>query len=127
MTPEIEKLHRLLNDAKCSLLLNNARKRVVHTISNEEAYYLEPEVLEQIVKNQMIQKLASEFVNSTYNKITKEDSVIGYKYSLDVIVIPREDLKMVVNYLIQNMELEDLLRIREYGKENNSGNSIIES
>ena len=116
MNPEIEKLHRLMTDAKCSILLDKARKRVEHTISNEEANYLEPEVLEQFVKNQMIQKLASEFVNSTYNQITKEDSVIGKKYSLDVIVIPREDLKMVINYLIQNMELENLLKIREYGK-----------
>ena len=117
MSPEFEKLHRLMTDAKCSLLLDKSRKRVTHIVSNEESHYLEPEVLEKIVKNQIIQKLSSEFINSTYNQITKEEYFIGKKYSLDVVVIPTSDLKMVVEYLVQNMALEDLLKIRSYGKE----------
>lgn len=116
MTPEIEKLHRLMTDAKCSLLLNNARKRIKHTISNDDYHNLDSNAIERIVKNEMVKKLSDEFVSEVYNKIEKQDTLIGKSYELDVVVIPSSDLKMVVDYLVQNMVLEDLLRIREYGK-----------
>ena len=116
MSPEFEKLHRLLGDAKCSLLLNNARKRIKHTISNDEYHDLKSDEIEYIVKHQMIQKLSSSVVSEVYNKIEKRDLITSKSYELDVVVIPSSDLKMVVDYLVQNMALEDLLRIREYGK-----------
>lgn len=116
MTPEIEKLHRLLNDAKCSLLLNNARKRIKHTISNEEYHNLDSNTIEKIVKNEMVIKLSDKVVSDVYNKIEKQDLITSKSYELDVVVIPSSDLKSVVDYLVQNIALEDLLRIREYGK-----------
>lgn len=116
MKPEFEKLHRLMTDAKCSLLLNNARKRIKHTISNDDYHNLDSNTIERIVKNEMVKKLSDEFVSEVYNKIEKQDTLIGKSYELDVVVIPSSDLKMVVDYLVQNMVLEDLLRIREYGK-----------
>lgn len=116
MKPEFEKLHRLMTDAKCSLLLNNARKRIKHTISNDDYHNLDSNTIERIVKNEMVKKLSDEFVSEVYNKIEKQDTLIGKSYELDVVVIPSSDLKMVVDYLVQNMALEDLLRIREYGK-----------
>lgn len=116
MNPEFEKLHRLLGDAKCSLLLDKSRKRIKHTISKDtvDMYKLD---VDNIVKNEIVQKLSREVVNDVYNKIKKEDESIGNSYELDVVVIPTSDLKMVVNYLVQNMALEDLLKIRSYGKE----------
>jgi hypothetical protein len=116
MRPEFEKLHRLMTDAKCSLLLNNARKRIKHTISNDDYHNLDSNTIERFVKNEMVKKLSDEFVSNVYNKIEKEDTLIGKSYELDVVVIPSSDLKMIVDYLVQNMALEDLLRIREYGK-----------
>ena len=117
MTPEFEKLHRLMTDAKCSLILNNARKRIKHTISNDEYHSMKLDNIDVIIKNQMIKNLSSSVVNEVYNKIKKEDLIVSKSYELDVVVIPTEDLKSVVDYLIQNMPLEDILRIREYGKE----------
>lgn len=117
MTPEFEKLHRLMTDVKCSLMLNNARKRIKHTISNDEYHSMKLDNIDVIIKNQMIKNLSSSVVNEVYNKIKKEDLIVSKSYELDVVVIPTEDLKSVVDYLIQNMPLEDILRIREYGKE----------
>jgi asparagine synthetase A len=117
MTPEFEKLHRLMTDAKCSLMLNNARKRIKHTISNDEYHSMKLDNIDVIIKNQMIKNLSSSVVNEVYNKIKKEDLIVSKSYELDVVVIPTEDLKSVVDYLIQNMPLEDILKIREYGKE----------
>lgn len=117
MSPEFEKLHRLLGDAKCSLLLNNARKRIKHTISNDEYHDLKSNEIEFIVKNQMIQKLSSSVVDGIYNKIEKQDLITSKSYELDVVVIPTSDLKSVVDYLVQNMSIEDIFKIREYGKE----------
>ena len=117
MKTEFEKLHRLMSDAKCSLLLNNARKRVKHKISNEEYHSLDSNTIEKIVKSEIVRKLSDGVVNDVYNKIEKVDSVTSKSYVLDVVVIPTSDLKMAVEYLVQNMELENLLRIRSYGKE----------
>ena len=122
MTPEFEKLHRLLTDAKCSLILNKSRKRIKHTVSNDEYHGLNSNEIEYIVKNEIIQKLSSSIVSEVYNKIKKEDLIVSKSYELDVVVIPTEDLKSVVDYLIQNMPLEDILKIREYGKEDKSFN-----
>jgi len=117
MSPEFEKLHRLLTDTKCSLLLEKSRKRIKHSLSNEEFHSLDPNTIEKIVKNEIVRKLSDGVVNDVYNKIEKVDSVTSKSYVLDVVVIPTSDLKMVVEYLVQNMELENLLRIRSYGKE----------
>lgn len=117
MTPEFEKLHRLMTDAKCSLILNNARKRIKHTISNDEYHSIKSDKIDDVIKNQMIKNLSSSVVSEVYNKIKKEDLIVSKSYELDVVVIPTEDLKSIINYLIQNMPLEDILRIREYGKE----------
>ena len=122
MTPEFEKLHRLLTDAKCSLILNNSRKRIKHTISNDEYHSIKFDKIDDVIKNQMIKKLSSSVVSEVYNKIKKEDLIVSKSYELDVVVIPTEDLKSVVDYLIQNMPLEDILKIREYGKEDKSFN-----
>ena len=125
MKPEFEKLHRLMSDAKCSLLLNNARKRVKHTISNEESHNLDSNTIEKIVKSEIVRKLSDGVVNDVYNKIEKQDLITSKSYELDVVVIPTSDLKMVVDYLVQNMALEDLLRIREYGKSDDNFKSDI--
>ena len=117
MNPEFEKLHRLLSDAKCSLLLDKSRKRIKHSLSNEEFHSLDSNTIEKIVKSEMVRKLSDGVVNDVYNKIEKQDLITSKSYELDVVVIPTSDLKLVVNYLVQNMALEDLLRIREYGKE----------
>ncbi len=117
MTPEFEKLHRLMTDAKCSLILNNARKRIKHTISNDEYHSIKSDKIDDVIKNQMIKNLSSSVVSEVYNKIKKEDLIVSKSYELDVVVIPTEDLKSIINYLVQNMPLEDILRIREYGKE----------
>jgi len=117
MSPEFEKLHRLLTDTKCSLLLEKSRKRIKHSLSNEEFHSLDPNTIEKIVKNEIVRKLSDGVVNDVYNKIEKVDSVTSKSYVLDVVVIPTSDLKMAVEYLVQNMELENLLRIRSYGKE----------
>jgi hypothetical protein len=106
-----------MTDAKCSLILNNARKRIKHTISNDEYHSIKFDKIDDIIKNQMIKKLSSSVVSEVYNKIKKEDLIVSKSYELDVVVIPTEDLKSVVDYLIQNMPLEDILKIREYGKE----------
>jgi len=116
MNTEFEKLHRLMTDAKCSLLLNKARKRVKHIVS-EEHKRLSGVNVERLVKHQMIQRLSTDLVENVYNKIEIKQTHLGDEYELDLIVIPTEDLKLVVNYLVQNMPLEDLLRVREYGKE----------
>jgi hypothetical protein len=116
MNTEFEKLHRLMTDAKCSLLLNKARKRVKHIVS-EEHKRLSSVNVERLVKHQMIQRLSTDLVENVYNKIEIKQTHLGDEYELDLIVIPTEDLKLVVNYLVQNMPLEDLLRVREYGKE----------
>ncbi len=118
MSPEFEKLHRLMTDAKCSLLLNNARKRVKHIVS-EDHKRLSGVNVERLVKHQMIQKLTTGVVENIYNKIEMTNTHLGDEYELDIVVIPTSDLKSVVNYLVQNMALEDLLRIREYGKDDN--------
>lgn len=117
MTPEFKKLHRLMKDAKCSLLLNNARKRVKHIVSEEHKRLSDVNV-ERLVKHQMIQRLTTDMVESVYNKIDIQKTHLGDEYELDIVVIPTSDLKSVVDYLVQNMSLEDLMRIREYGKEN---------
>lgn len=117
MSPEFEKLHRLMTDAKCSLLLDKSRKRIKHSFSNEEFHSLDPNTIEKIVKSEIVRKLSDGVVNDVYNKIEKQDLITSKSYELDVVVIPTSDLKMVVDYLVQNMALEDLLRIREYGKE----------
>lgn len=117
MELEFKRLHRLMTDAKCSLLLDTARKRIKHVISNDEYHILEPSKIDHIIKNQMIQKLSSSVVDEVYNKIEKEDLLINKSYELDVVVIPTSDLKLVVNYLVQNMSLEDILKIRGYGKD----------
>jgi hypothetical protein len=117
MSPEFEKLHRLLSDAKCSLLLDKSRKRIKHSLSNDEFHSLDPSVVEKIVKTEIVRKLADGVVTEVYNKIEKQDLITSKSYELDVVVIPTTDLKMVVDYLVQNMALEDLLRIRSYGKE----------
>jgi hypothetical protein len=116
MSPEFEKLHRLLGDAKCSLLLDKSRKRIKHTVSKDtiDMYKLD---VDNFVKNEMVQKLSREVVNNVYSQIKKEDEPFGNSYELDVVVIPTSDLKSVVDYLVQNMSLEDLLKIRSYGKE----------
>lgn len=116
MNPEFEKLHRLMTDAKCSLLLNNARKRVKHIVS-EEHKRLSGVNVERLVKHQMIQRLTSDLVENVYNKIQITKTHLGDEYELDLVVIPTGELKSVVNYLVQNMPLEDILRIREHGKE----------
>jgi hypothetical protein len=116
MNPEFEKLHRLMTDAKCSLLLDKARKRVKHIVS-EDHKQLSSVNVERLVKHQMIQRLSSDLVENAYNKIEIKQTHLGDEYELDLVVIPTSDLKMVVNYLIQNMPLDDLLRVREYGKE----------
>jgi hypothetical protein len=118
MSPEFEKLHRLMTDAKCSLLLNNARKRVKHIVS-EDHKRLSGVNVERLVKHQMIQKLTTGVVENVYNKIEMTNTHLGDEYELDIVVIPTSDLKSVVNYLVQNMAIEDLLRIREYGKDDN--------
>lgn len=116
MTPEFKKLHRLMKDAKCSLLLNNARKRVKHIVSEEHKRLSDVNV-ERLVKHQMIQRLTTDMVESVYNKIDIQKTHLGDEYELDIVVIPTSDLKSVVDYLVQNMPLEDLMRIREYGNE----------
>ncbi len=116
MSPEFEKLHRLLGDAKCSLLLNNARKRVKHIVSEDHKRLSDVNV-ERLVKHQMIQRLTTDMVESVYNKIDIQKTHLGDEYELDIVVIPTSDLKSVVDYLVQNMSLEDIFKIREYGKE----------
>ena len=116
MSPEFEKLHRLLSDAKCSLLLDKSRKRVKHIVS-EEQKRLSDVNIERLVKHQMIQRLTTDMIESVYNKIDIQKTNLGDAYELDIVVIPTSDLKMVVDYLVQNMALEDLLKIRSYGKE----------
>jgi hypothetical protein len=116
MNPEFKKLHRLLGDAKCSLLLNNARKRVKHIVSEEHKRLSDVNV-ERLVKHQMIQRLTTDMVESVYNKIDIQKTHLGDEYELDIVVIPTSDLKSVVDYLVQNMSLEDIFKIREYGKE----------
>ena len=116
MSPEFEKLHRLMTDAKCSLLLNKARKRVKHVVSEEHKRLSDVNV-ERLIKHQMIQQLTTGVVENVYNKIDITKTHLGDEYELDIVVIPTTDLKMVVDYLVQNMALEDLLRIRSYGKE----------
>lgn len=122
MTPEFKKLHRLMSDAKCSLILNNARKRIKHTISNDEYHSIESYNVDDIIKKQISQKLSSSVVDEVYKNVKKEDSIIGKSYELDIVVIPTDELKSVLNYLIQNMPLEDIIRIREYGKDDTSFN-----
>lgn len=122
MTPEFEKLHRLLTDAKCSLILNNSRKRIKHTMSIDEYHSIESYNIDDVIKKQITQKLSSSVVDEVYKNVKKEDSIIGKSYELDIVVIPTEDLKSVLNYLIQNMPLEDIIRIREYGKDDTSFN-----
>ena len=65
----------------------------------------------------MIQRLTTEVVENVYNKIDIQKTHLGDEYKLDIVVLPTSDLKMVVDYLVQNMSLEDLLKIRSYGKE----------
>jgi hypothetical protein len=122
MTPEFEKLHRLLTDAKCSLTLNNARKRIKHTMSIDEYHSIESYNIDDVIKKQITQKLSSSVVDEVYKNVKKEDSIIGKSYELDIVVIPTDELKSVLNYLIQNMPLEDIIRIREYGKDDTSFN-----
>ncbi len=122
MTPEFKKLHRLMSDAKCSLILNNARKRIKHTISNDEYHSIESYNVDDIIKKLISQKLSSSVVDEVYKNVKKEDSIIGKSYELDIVVIPTDELKSVLNYLIQNMPLEDIIRIREYGKDDTSFN-----
>ena len=116
MSPEFENLHRLLGDAKCSLILNNARKRVKHIVSDEQKRLSDVNI-ERLVKHQMIQRLTTEVVENVYNKIDIQKTHLGDEYELDIVVIPTSDLKLVVDYLVQNMSLEDLIKIRSYGKE----------
>jgi hypothetical protein len=116
MNPEFKRLHRLMTDAKCSLLLNKSRKRVKHIVSEEHKRLSDVNV-ERLVKHQMIQRLSTDLVEDAYNKIEITKTHLGDEYELDLIVIPTEDLKSVVNYLVQNMPLDDILRIREYGKD----------
>jgi hypothetical protein len=116
MNPEFKRLHRLMTDAKCSLLLNKSRKRVKHIVSEEHKRLSDVNV-ERLVKHQMIQRLSTDLVENAYNKIEIRQTHLGDEYELDLIVIPTEDLKSVVNYLVQNMPLDDILRIREYGKD----------
>jgi hypothetical protein len=104
-----------MTDAKCSLLLNKSRKRVKHIVSEEHKRLSDVNV-ERLVKHQMIQRLSTDLVEDAYNKIEIRQTHLGDEYELDLIVIPTEDLKSVVDYLVQNMPLEDILRIREYGK-----------
>ena len=122
MTPEFKKLHRLLSDAKCSLTLNNARKRIKHTMSIDEYHSIESYNIDDVIKKQITQKLSSSVVDEVYKNVKKEDSIIGKSYELDIVVIPTDELKSVLNYLIQNMPLEDIIRIREYGKDDTSFN-----
>jgi hypothetical protein len=122
MTPEFKKLHRLLTDAKCSLTLNNARKRIKHTMSIDEYHSIESYNIDDVIKKQITQKLSSSVVDEVYKNVKKEDSIIGKSYELDIVVIPTDELKSVLNYLIQNMPLEDIIRIREYGKDDTSFN-----
>jgi hypothetical protein len=122
MTPEFKKLYRLMSDAKCSLTLNNARKRIKHTISIDEYHSIESYNIDDVIKKQITQKLSSSVVDEVYKNVKKEDSIIGKSYELDVVVIPTDELKSVLNYLIQNMPLEDIIRIREYGKDDTSFN-----
>ena len=119
MSPEFEKLHRLLTDTKCSLLLEKSRKIIKVSLSKDDYHNLDSNAIERIVKNEMVRKLADGVVSDVYNKIKKQDLIT---YELDVVVIPTSDLKMVVEYLVQNMGLENLLRIRSYGKEENPFN-----
>jgi hypothetical protein len=122
MTPEFKKLHRLMSDAKCSLTLNNARKRIKHTMSIDEYHSIESYNIDDVIKKQITQKLSSSVVDEVYKNVKKEDSIIGKSYELDIVVIPTDELKSVLNYLIQNMPLEDIIRIREYGKDDTSFN-----
>jgi len=122
MTPEFKKLYRLMSDAKCSLTLNNARKRIKHTMSIDEYHSIESYNIDDVIKKQITQKLSSSVVDEVYKNVKKEDSIIGKSYELDVVVIPTDELKSVLNYLIQNMPLEDIIRIREYGKDDTSFN-----
>lgn len=124
MKPEFEKLHRLMSDAKCSLLLNNARKRVKHIVSEDHKMLSDVNV-DRLVKHQMIQRLTKDMIDLVYNKIDIQKTHLGDEYELDVVVIPTTDLKSVVNYLVQNMSLEDLMRIREYGKSDGNFKSGI--
>ena len=124
MTPEFKKLHRLMTDAKCSLLLNNARKRVKHIVSEDHKMLYDVNV-DRLVKQQMIQRLTNDMIESIYNKIDIQKTHLGDEYELDIVVIPSSDLKLVVDYLVQNMALEDLLRIRNYGKDDSNGKSNI--
>jgi hypothetical protein len=116
MDSEFKRLHRLMTDAKCSLLLNKSRKRVKHIVSEDHKRLSDVNV-ERLVKHQMIQRLSTDLVENVYNKIEIRQTQLGDEYELDLVVIPTEDLKSVVNYLVQNMPLEDILRIREYGKD----------
>ena len=124
MKPEFENLHRLMTDAKCSLLLNNARKRVKHIVSEDHKMLSDVNV-DRLVKHQMIQRLTKDMIDLVYNKIDIQKTHLGDEYELDVVVIPTSDLKLVVNYLVQNMSLEDLMRIREYGKSDDNFKSDI--
>lgn len=115
MSPEFEKLHRLMSDAKCSLILNKSRKRVKHIIGNDIKETTDIDI-KRFVKYELVRKLSDLVVTEAFNNMTKTTTDLGDAYELDLVVIPTSDLKMVVDYLVQNMELEDLLRIREYGK-----------
>lgn len=114
MNPEFERLHRLLSDAKSALHLEKSRKRIVHKITNE-TYSLNIDV-DRIVKHEISKKLSDGIISDYYNHIKKEHLPEGNSYELDIMVMPTESFKMILEYCIQNSSIEDILRIREYGK-----------
>ena len=100
-------LMKLLRRAKLGTCLH----QVQHRVSKEEIQTM-PFDVEEVVKKEMIQKMASGVINTYKDLIECQDEALFKQYKLSLMVMTSSDFKFMIEAAIQEMDMKTIEKIR---------------
>jgi hypothetical protein len=119
-TEGLEVQHEILNalkNFKQARVLENSYFRAQHIVSQDMIMHSSEDLIEESVKRQMIQNIATELWNKFGNSIVKENHCGPFgqdlKYSVDALIMPMKDFKHAVEYIIRTMPQNAIDEIRK--------------
>lgn len=109
---ENDKLLKLVMQTKAKLLLSKARNQVKVEITPEMQEHIPADILREQIRHDMMRRLATELVNNYSGHIQEEANGMSTTKSLDLMVMPTDTFKYIVDETIKLMPLEAIDKIR---------------
>ena len=102
---------RSLQTAKQALMLENAHHKCQHSLSKDILEHSSVDI-EKIVRKEITQRLAEQIEGKVDKHLKVQENPDSKVFSLEVLVLPLEELKHIVEYCVKTMPLTAIHEIR---------------